>query len=70
MQNVLICALYLVVLTIYRTSCIGSGINNIRSRNSSANKAERNSHGISTVRINLPFKDKEQEPMSRSLHPP
>ena len=56
MQNVLSCALCLVGLTIYPTSCIGSAINNFLSRNSSAKKEERNSHGIGTVRISLPFK--------------
>ena len=57
MQNVLNCTLYLVGLTIDPTSFIGSTINNFLSRNSSANKGERNSHDISTVRISLPFKD-------------
>ena len=51
MQNVLNYALYLVALPIYPTSFIGSAINNFLSRNSSVNKAERNSHDISYVRF-------------------
>ena len=55
--KLLSCALYLVALTIYPTNFIGSAINNFLSRNSSGNKAERNSHDISTVRISLTFND-------------
>ena len=57
MLNVLSCALYLVGLTIYPTSLNGSAINNFPSRNFSANKAERNSHDISTLRNSISFKD-------------
>ena len=41
----------------YPTSLIGSAINNFLFRNSSANKAERNTDDSSTIRISLPFKD-------------
>ena len=41
----------------YATSLIDSAINIFLSRNSSANKAERNNNNSSTVRISLPFKD-------------
>ena len=57
MQNMLSSAPYLVALTIYPTSFIDCAINISLTRNSSANKEERQSHDISTVRIRLPFKD-------------
>ena len=41
----------------YPTSLIDSAINNFLSRNSSANKAEKNNDDSSTIRISLPFKD-------------
>ena len=41
----------------YPMSLIDSAINNFLFRNTSANKAERNSDESSTVRISLPFKD-------------
>ena len=41
----------------YPMSLIDSAINNFLFRNSSANKAERNNDGSSSVRISLPFKD-------------
>ena len=57
MQNLLLKLHSIFSHLYYQMSLIYSAINNFVFQNSSSNKAERNNHDSSTVRISLPFKD-------------